>query len=100
MVLDYLVDDIQQVVRMRPKRKLEELEAKGLPKAMLEGLSFMHEMGRAHSGTYVVGYLHCGAIEAPEFAKAGVQISSLITFLFITMTETPGSAITNPNYAT
>jgi serine/threonine protein kinase len=54
MVLEYLVGNIQQVVRMRPKRKLEELEAKGLAKAVLEGLSFMHEMGRAHSGTYVV----------------------------------------------
>lgn len=45
MVLEYLVDNIQQVVRMRPRWKLEELEAKGLAKAVLEGLSFTHEMG-------------------------------------------------------
>jgi serine/threonine protein kinase len=70
MVLDYLVDNIQQVVRMRPKRKLEELEAKGLAKAMLEGLSFMHKMGRAHTGTlwyiYIVGLLMHQSLLKPE----------------------------------
>ena len=50
MVLEHLVSNIQHLVNMRPKRKLEELEVKIVAKVMLEGLDRMHELNLAHTG--------------------------------------------------
>ena len=51
MVLEYLPGNVQRTVNMRPKRRLEIWEARSVAKVMLEGLSTLHEMNRAHTGT-------------------------------------------------